>query len=147
MDPTSFAYSILLLAALFHVSAWIAPWHDLSERGCVIGYVYDGDTVELRCGSESVTARLQGFDAPETKTPGCAAEAELGRQATERLRMLVLQGPLTLDAVGEDKYGRLLAQMTVRDRDVADILIEDGLAVAYSGGARVDWCEKLEGGS
>ncbi|MEM9128956.1 MAG: thermonuclease family protein [Pseudomonadota bacterium] len=143
LDPPAFAYSIVLLASLSHVSAWIAPWHDLSEKGCVIGYVYDGDTVELKCRGESVTARLQGFDAPETKSPGCAAEAELGQRTTERLRELVTQGPLTLETVGEDKYGRLLARMTLQERDVADILIEDGLAVTYSGGARINWCERL----
>ncbi|WP_371223530.1 thermonuclease family protein [Roseovarius sp. 2305UL8-3] len=145
MDPTAFVYSFLLLVALHRVAEWYAPYHDLSEKGCVLGYVYDGDTIELKCGTESVTARLQGFDTPETKEPGCAAEAALGARATNRLRELVKSGPLSLDSHGYDKYGRVLATMAVKGRDVADILVDEGLAVRYRGGARVDWCERLDG--
>jgi len=138
-----FVYVFILLVALWKFAEWVAPWHDLSEAGCVLGYVYDGDTVELKCGGESRTTRLVGFDTPETTEPGCAEEAALGRQATLRLRELVASGPVTLDGVGRDKYGRLLATLSVNGRDVGETLIEAGLAVAYRGGSRVNWCERL----
>lgn len=144
MDPTAFAYTALLLLGLYSVVEWYTPWHDLSEEGCVLGYVFDGDTVEVTCGAEVLTARLVGFDTPETKAPGCAAEAELGRRATERLRELVKARPAALDAQGYDKYGRVLVQLNLGGTDVADILTHEGLAVRYSGGTRVNWCARLK---
>ena len=145
MEPTALAYTLLLLVGLYAFSEWIAPWHDLSERGCRVGYVYDGDTVEVVCDGQSLTARLVGFDTPETKEPGCAAEAALGARATERLRALVTTWPVKMDSVGYDRYGRLLARLDVGGQDVADLLVDEGLAVHYDGGARVSWCERLGG--
>ena len=49
------------------------------------------------------------------------------------------------DAQGYDKYGRILAKMTVDGMDVADILVREGLAVRYTGGKRINWCAKLGG--
>ena len=58
--------------------------------GCAVSYVYDGDTVALDCGAEAeMTARLVGFDTPETKSPGCAEELAHGALATDRLRALI----------------------------------------------------------
>ena len=145
MSPTAFAYTVLLLVALYQFAQWYAPYHDLSEKGCRLGYVYDGDTVELICDGQSRTARLVGFDTPETKEPGCEAEAALGQRATARLRELVRAGPAVLDSEGVDKYGRVLATLTVDGRDVGDVLIAENLAVRYRGGARIDWCERLGG--
>ncbi len=146
MDPTVAGYTMLLLLALVALAEWLAPWHDLSERGCRLGYVYDGDTVEIDCGSETMTARIVGLDTPETKEPGCAAEAELGAKATARLRELVKARPAKMDSIGYDKYGRVLAELQLGGEDVADILTREGLAVRYDGGARVDWCKRLQKG-
>ncbi|WP_176473856.1 thermonuclease family protein [Actibacterium ureilyticum] len=142
MDSTLIAYVAVTLLALVKLADWIAPYHDLSVEGCRITYVYDGDTVELTCPGRTETARLSGFDTPETKSPGCAAEAALGARATERLRALV-RGRVTLDGQGREKYGRLLVRITADGRDVGDTLIGEGLAVRYTGGTRVDWCDRL----
>lgn len=86
------------------------------------------------------TARLVGFDTPETKQPRCAAEAALGKRATERLRELVKFGPVAIFVQGHDKYGRDLVVLTVAGRDVGDVLVAEGLAHDYHGGARGGWC-------
>jgi len=145
MSPTAFAYVVLLLIAMYQVANWLAPYNALAERGCTLGYVYDGDTVELKCGAERLTARLQGFDTPETKDPGCPEELAHGTLATERLRALVARGEVTFHKVGTDKYNRVLIRLSVDGNDVGDQLIREGLAVAYQGGARIDWCIRLEG--
>ena len=113
---------------------------------CKVSYVYDGDTVALKCGLKEHTARVQGLDAPETKDPGCAEEAALGKRATERLRHLIRQGDVTYSALGYDKYGRQLIRLSVRGRDVAGTLVSEGLAERYAGGARINWCAKLRAG-
>ena len=112
--------------------------------GCAVSYVYDGDTVALDCGAEAeMTARLVGFDTPETKSPGCAEELAHGALATDRLRALIGQGAVRYELRGRDKYDRLLIALQVAGEDVGARLIREGLAVAYDGGGRIDWCARL----
>ncbi len=113
------------------------------EGQCEVGYVYDGDTVALRCGGKEQTARLVGFDTPETKQPRCEAERALGDKATLRLRGLLANGEASYRTQGHDKYGRELIVLKVDGIGVADTLIKEGLAVAYTGGSRISWCAKL----
>lgn len=143
LDVTSFVYSALLVGGLIKAAEWLAPYEGLTEAGCTLDYVYDGDTVALRCGDAVETARLVGLDTPETKDPGCPAEGTLGQQATERLRELSQSGKATFAGRGFDKYGRRLVVMRVDGRDVSGVLVSEGLAVAYHGGARPNWCERL----
>lgn len=131
------------------IGAWLylvrhAERTDVGMEGCRVSYVYDGDTVALDCGGdEEVTARVQGLDAPETKSPGCDEELAHGALATDRLRDLLSRGEVTMRRMGTDKYGRILINLRVNSEHVADRLVREGLAVAYSGGSRVDWCERL----
>lgn len=138
-DPTLAAYVLLTLLLLWAAADRWAPYHG-QPAPCRIGYVYDGDTVELICGGTRRSARLVGFDTPETKSPRCAAEAALGARATRRLRALLQSGEVAIYRQGYDKYGRDLAVVTVAGRDVGDILVAEGLAHAYHGGTRAGWC-------
>lgn len=138
-DATLTAYVLLTLLLLWAAADRWAPYHG-QAAACRLGYVYDGDTVELFCGVEKLTARLQGFDTPETKEPKCEAERALGKRATLRLRDLVATGEVAVYRHGYDKYGRVLITLTVAGRDVGDVLITEGLAHDYHGGARGGWC-------
>ncbi|PIE14501.1 MAG: nuclease [Rhodobacterales bacterium] len=117
-----------------------------AEAGCSVGYVYDGDTVELICDGAARTARIVGLDTPETRDARCAAERRHGRAATERLRALIKARGAAVDIWrrGHDKYGRVLIRLHVDGTDVAETLIGEGGAVPYRGGARIDWCARLE---
>jgi len=150
LTPALLGYVCLALLGLYALAGRMAPYHGLTEAGCRVGFVYDGDTVELLCGAGTERARLVGFDTPETTEPGCAAEGDLGLQAKLRLGDLVARAQgqpegILLDATGIDRYGRRLVTMRIFGRDVADIMIEEGLAVAYGGAARTDWCARLGG--
>ncbi|WP_187430166.1 hypothetical protein ROLI_046360 (plasmid) [Roseobacter fucihabitans] len=100
--------------------------------------VIDGDTVRLA----SETIRLVGFDTPETYRAQCAAERARGDAATQRLRELLVQASSARLAYlpRRDQYGRDLARLMLDGRDVADIMIAEGLARLYSGGQRRSWC-------
>jgi len=148
LTPTLLVYICLTVFGLYAAAERIAPYHGLSEAGCRIGFVYDGDTVELLCGTSTQTARLVGFDTPETAPPRCEAERALGLRAKLRLGDLVARaqtrpGALRLDDRGRDRYDRRLVLMLIDGRDVAGIMVAEGLAVPYDGGARVDWCARL----
>ena len=148
MKPELFLYAALTLALLYILAGLFDPQPspDRRQTACRVGYVYDGDTVEMRCGGDTSTARLVGFDTPETKDPGCGAERALGRQATLRLRELVANGEVALFPQGYDKYGRDLVRMEINGRDIAAQLVEEGLAVPYRGGTRINWCARLTSG-
>jgi endonuclease YncB( thermonuclease family) len=98
--------------------------------------VIDGDTIRVA----GVVVRMMGLDAPERRAR-CTAEARLAARATARLRLLV-QPRVWLERHGRDRYRRTLA--VVRDRtgrDLAQVMIREGLARPYSGrGRRGGWC-------
>jgi len=117
------------LAALLALAPVSAPAQPLR---C---FAADGDS--LVCGRERV--RLVGLDAPELGGR-CERERRLAARARDRLQGL-LAGGVTIRAVGEDRFGRTLA--VVRDRagrDVARVLVAEGLARPYAGGRRGGWC-------
>ena len=142
MDVTLVIYCLLALVVMYAAFERLDPRYE-TGRGCRVGYVYDGDTFEMICDGQGRTARIIGLDTPETKEPGCDAERALGKRATERMRALLASGAVELVVDGFDRYGRDLVRVTVDGRDVAGVMIGEDLAVAYRGGHRIDWCEKL----
>lgn len=106
--------------------------------------VTDGDTFRARIpvwdNIDVVTAvRIRGIDTPEIKGK-CPAEKAAALEAKARLAVL-LNGKVQLLRVEPDKYsGRVDADVTVNGKPVAAILIAEGLARPYTGGARQGWC-------
>ncbi|OJY33542.1 MAG: hypothetical protein BGP11_21960 [Rhodobacterales bacterium 65-51] len=158
LNPELAAYIFVTLLVLWSAAHRYAPVAARSSEvqkpvtreapgglvGCTTGYVYDGDTVELICGNRRDRARLAGYDAPETHEPGCAAEATLGARATDRLRGLLRAATPAMTDLGTDKYGRRLIRLRLPGgEDIADRMIAEGLAVAYDGAQRIDWCARI----
>lgn len=97
--------ALLLAAAAPPAAAW--------PRG---GFrVHDGDTFSV--GARRI--RIRGIDAPERGQPGAAA-------AARRLAELLRHRPVVIVPVGRDVYGRLLADVYVGGRRVADLLRQEG---------------------
>ncbi len=111
--------------------------------------VIDGDTVNLP-GGERI--RIYNIDAPETHEPHCEAERERGHAATQRLALLLAEGPVSVQRCEadtgrcKDRYGRTLARLIAPHGDVGMLLIQDGLAEPWAPGraakeARIEiWC-------
>ncbi|WP_432449842.1 thermonuclease family protein [Aliiroseovarius marinus] len=140
--------AIFLLA----VSACVAPEDPASSEGqdtstelpCRIARVVDGDTVDLTCPAGRVRARLVGYDTPETHEPRCSAELALGRAATTHLRRVISRSQdIDIQLLGVDRYGRALTRLKIDGTNVAQNMIQEGLAVPYSGGRRINWCARL----
>ena len=106
--------------------------------------VTDGDTI--RVNGEASGTRLVGFNTPETFTPQCDRERELGNRASARLAEIVSKSSLQLTKVrcscapgtegtGRCNYGRSCGILRADGRDVGEILISEGLAVPFICGA------------
>lgn len=85
--------------------------------------VWDGDTFY-------VSIRLLGVDTPETGSrAGCPEEAALAERAHEMTADLLRHGKVTLDVEGVDRFGRLLARVTLPDGTrLGERLKAEGLA-------------------
>ena len=116
------------------VTAIFNPCLGGSRVTCVV----DGDTI----WAEGTKIRMADYNTPETGSPGCDAERELGERATSRLTQLLNSGEVTLHAAGgrdTDQYGRALRVVKVDGRSVGDTLVSEGLAHEWEG-YRQGWC-------
>lgn len=107
--------------------------------------IYDGDT--FRCTIKSyptiigndIGVRVFGIDCPEMtdKNPEIKALAQQAKQYTvSRLR----EGKsVWLVNMRRDKYFRILAEVKIDGKDLAQELIAKGLAKAYDGGTKEEW--------
>jgi micrococcal nuclease len=117
----------LCISALFlAVSCGLGP--DCGPSGAVVETVIDGDTVVLSTGER---VRYLLVDTPEPKTGACfAAESTaLNVELTEGRKV-----SLGYDVECADRYGRLLAYVTVHDtrEEVNERMVESGHACVLS---------------
>jgi micrococcal nuclease len=95
--------------------------------------VLDGDTVLVlrHCTAPGcrhdppLRIRLADIDAPEKDQPG-------GLQSKAALSAMVLRREVEVDGRAVDKYGRLVAQLTVDGRNVDEEQVRLGMAWEYS---------------
>jgi len=99
--------------------------------------VHDGDTI--RCDGRRV--RISNIDAPELahsprcdprylragKNPSWCDDA-LGLHSRDALQAFLRRGPVALHPEGTDRYGRILARLTVNGHDAGAYLVSQGLA-------------------
>lgn len=118
------------------MTTWIFP------RSVVLA-VKDGDTVvcALDRGFDDKsrrTLRLLGIDAAELRAKDSVTRERAVRAKARVLELLPVGSECTVETVAADKYGdRWLARVTLADgRDLAGVLLSEGLAQPYSGGAR-----------
>jgi micrococcal nuclease len=89
--------------------------------------VGDGDSVELIPVGETkpLTVRLEGIDAPELAEP-------FGREARAFARTLLLKQRVNVHGRDNDRYGRLVARVSVGNRDASLELLRAGLACYFT---------------
>jgi len=102
--------------------------------------VVDGDTFWY--AGEKI--RILDINTPEVSQPECPYEAQLGAAASERLLVLLNEGPFELQTKGrnKDQYGRLLRTVYRDGESLGDMLVREGLAEDWKG-RRSSWCGKV----
>jgi Micrococcal nuclease (thermonuclease) homologs len=110
----------------------------LASAALCVANVHDGDTIRT-CGGERI--RIANIDAPELPgSPRCASSARRGRasagwcdydlavRSRNSLAALLASGPVQIERIGKDRYGRTLAKLSVRGQDAGEYLIAKGVA-------------------
>lgn len=118
-----------LLLAVVAVSAASAQVRDL------VGVVFDanvvsivdGDTVDVILAGQKrrIRIRLEGIDAPERGEPFSAT-------ATRSARVLLFDQRTRIEGRDVDRYGRLVARISVHGNDTSVELVKAGLACHYT---------------
>lgn len=143
--PAGFFF-IRISALLAVIAASFSAPAAANEYRAEVLRVIDGDTFEARIEvwpgiAVGTSVRLAGIDAPELRAR-CPAERDGALRAFQALSEALARLPVTVTDVRLDKFaGRVDAHVTAGGQDVAQQLLNAGLAVAYSGtGPRKNWC-------
>lgn len=76
----------------------------------------DGDTIDVLKGTETITVRLEGIDAPEKGQ-------EHGAKAGEALAGWIKGKDVRIGVTGRDQYGRTLGVVYLADVDINSRLL------------------------
>jgi micrococcal nuclease len=113
-------FSLLLSAcaacAPVGASNGVHAWH--------LQHVVDGDTADLTDGSATVRVRLACVDAPERRQP-------FGGRSTQALEADLQRKTIGVQVVDHDRYGRMVAYLTVGSVNVNLRQVADGMAWTY----------------
>ena len=116
--------------------------------------VYDGDTITIIYENESDkkvykgSVRLRGIDTPELRTKN-KNEKEIALEAKKEMVELVYKIYIKLKNIDYDKYGRILADIYVKNINISEYMVNKRFAVKYDGGTKnipTDWKEYYEKG-
>lgn len=92
---------------------------------CLVVAVSDGDTLTARCGPTGAQApikvRIAAIDAPESRQA-------YGASARQQLVQLCLKKRARIEPLGQDSYGRTVANVRCGQTDVATAQVRSGLA-------------------
>jgi micrococcal nuclease len=109
---------------------------------------YDGDTITFNLPSlhpiigEKISIRVNGIDTPEIRGQ-CEKEKYDAKQAKKMVEDILKDAEqITLENMERGKYFRIAADVMVDEENLADLLINAGMAVKYDGGKKnKNWCE------
>lgn len=128
---------------LFSNIAWkeTIPFIPPISKGRVIK-VYDGDTITVASklpftGSPlyRFRVRLARIDAPEIRAD-CETERKYAIISRDFLSERIINQEVQIRNNKSEKYGRLLAEIYFNDINISDMMMENKMAVYYTGGKK-----------
>jgi micrococcal nuclease len=116
-------------------------------EGAIYVRNYDGDTITFNLPNlhpiigEKISIRVNGIDTPEIKGK-CEKEKYNAIQAKEMVADILKDAErIDLKNMKRGKYFRIAADVYVDGEDLAELLVEAGVAVQYDGGKKTHkWC-------
>lgn len=124
------------------------PYIPPITKGKVIR-VYDGDTITIATYIHNIkqpyrfSVRLANIDTPELRTTN-PTEKQFATIIRDKLNLKIMNKTVLLSNVSTEKYGRLLATVTLENetKSINDWMLEKKYAVEYTGGAKTDFNPK-----
>ena len=141
---------LLILIFLFlHSPAHAKSFGDY--EGAVYLRNYDGDTITFNLPGlhpiigEKISIRVNGINTPEIKGK-CEKEKYDAQQVQQMVADILKDADqIVLRNMERGKYFRVAADVIVDGENLADALIETGMAVRYDTGKKIHkWCEEKE---
>ncbi|MEQ5834239.1 thermonuclease family protein [Marinobacter sp. NFXS9] len=128
----------------------LLPAAALADYGSVrvdeVVRVYDGDTITVnirewpRLLGEEIGVRISGIDTPEIRAH-CENEKTKAYEARDLVRgILAGAQQVELRNLDRGKYFRVVADVYVDGTNIADQVMNAGLAHEYDGGTKETWC-------
>jgi len=148
-----------MLVWLLIAKLWAAECPHGSDRFNCVKFIknYDGDTLTVDIPGvhpffgQNLKVRVRGIDTPEVKGKN-TCEKDQARSA-RRLVEAELKHAKRIDLKISyqdklDKYGRLLAEVVYDGKNLAQVLLQNRLAVRYEGKKKqaIDWCRLKDKG-
>ncbi len=141
--------SLLVLCLTWSYCAFAGCEHSENAFRCV-EYVrnYDGDTITFNIKGvhpiigKNISLRVLGVDTPEIKGKS-SCEKQKAKEAQAFVeKILRTAKQIELVNVQKDKYFRLLGDVHADGKSLREMLIGQGLAYKYDGGAKAqsNWC-------
>ena len=117
-------------------------------EGAIYVRNYDGDTITFNLPNlhpiigKKIRVRLNGLDTPEIRGK-CDKEKYNAEQARDMVTDILKDAErIDLKNMGRGKYFRIVADVYVDGENLAEALIDSGMAVRYDGGKKnFRWCE------
>ena len=140
---------IVLLIPLLFCNAFHSYAESYGEyQGAIYLQNYDGDTIRFDLpgyppiAGDDIRVRVNGIDTPEIKGK-CEKESYDAKQAKEMVADILKDAEqIVLRNMERGKYFRIAADVIVDGENLADMLIEAGVAIRYDGGKKTHkWCE------
>ena len=138
-------FIITILFFIVVASAYGKSQQTYGNLVCKFVKNYDGDTITVNIPDvhpiigKRISVRINGIDTPELR--GTTGEIkEKARTAKRMVKNLCKRAKiLELRNIKRGKYFRIVADVYVDEKCIADILIKNGLAKPYDGGKKPQW--------
>lgn len=113
-------FFVLVLLVFSHTELFADTYH------AEVTAITDGDTVVvLQAYGQKVRVRLAGIDCPEVKQPW-------GSRATQAASDYMKRKHVTVEEIGQDRYGRSIGRVFVDGANINRALVSDGHCWAYT---------------
>ena len=117
-------------------------------QGAVYVSNYDGDTIKFDLPGlhpiigKKINIRVNGIDTPEIRGK-CEQEKYSAEQAREMVADILKDAEkIDLKNMERGEYFRIAADVFADGESLAEMLVEAGMAIRYSGGKKThNWCE------
>lgn len=123
MPPITYHHGMRYLIALLLITSTLQTV-DAEPYKAIVIQVWDGDSMAVSTTNGPQQIRIFGIDAPEKDQP-------FGAQAKRYLERLLKNQEVSIEPLEQDSYQRTIANVTQQQRNVANLLVEQGFAWAY----------------